>query len=569
MSDGAKPLWPVFRSFQGVNFSAFRFDVIAGLTLAAVAIPEQMATARLAGFPPHIGFYAFVAGSLAFAVFGANRFLSVGADSTIAPIFAGALALLAAAGTPAYAERATILALLVGLFLLLAGAVRAGWIADLLSIPVMTGFLAGVAAHIALAQAPELLGLPGGGAATFARLGDLYVHIGETNPYTVAIGLGTLTIIALGERLSPRLPSALVALALATFVVRRFDLQREGVALIASFKVAAPHIGLPAASPDELARVAGLAAVVAIVVMVQTAAVSRSFPGASGETPDVDRDYVGLGAGSVLAALIGAFPVNASPPRTAIVVETGGRSQLAGLVACAAIIAAAVYGAGLLGLVPAAALAGVLLFIAGRIFRLRVMREIFRKTKAEFALVVATLLAVVILPVQTGVALAIMLSLMHGVYTITRTHLIDYARLAGTTVWWPESPRFSGEKLQGVLVVAFQAPLSFVNAYSFDQDFRAALAREGDELKLVVLEAGSIVEIDFTAARILREVIAECRRRDVDFAIVRLESVRAQEALERFGVLAALGADRLFHSVDEATKALAPDTAVEGIGGTR
>jgi sulfate permease, SulP family len=564
MNDDRKRVWPIFRSFQGLGLAAFRFDLLAGLTLAAIAIPEQMATARLGGVAPHIGFFTFVAGSLAFAVLGSNRFLSAGADSTITPIFAGALALVAAAGAPIYTELTNVLALLVGLFLLLAGVFRAGWIADLLSIPVTTGFLAGVAVHIALSQAPALLGVPAGDAATFTRVAELYAHIRETNPLTLAIGLSCVAVITIGERLNPRIPGALIALALATFVVAHFHLEQRGVALIGGFKVVAPHVGLPTASPDDFARVLGLAALIAIVVMVQTAAVSRSFPGVRGETADVNRDFVGLGAGSLLAALIGALPVNASPPRTAIVAESGGRSQLAGLVACAVVVAVAVYGAEALGQVPAAALAGVLLFIAGRIFRTREMRDIFSKTKAEFALVAATMFAVVVLPVQTGVALAILLSLIHGVYTTTRTHLIEYERLPGTTVWWPESPRFAGEKLKGVLVVAFQAPLSFVNAYSFDQDMRASLARADGDLKLVVLEAGSIVEIDFTAARLLREVIADCRKRGVDFAIVRLESVRAQEALERFGVLAELRADRLFHSVDEATNRLAAEAEVEG-----
>jgi len=560
-TDERRP-WPIFRSFQGAGGGAWRHDVVAGLTLAAIAIPEQMATARLGGFSPHVGFYVFVAGSLAFAAFGSNRFLSAGADSTITPIFAGALAALAASGSPVYFELAALLALLVGLFLIIAGLLRAGWIADLLSVPVMTGFLAGVAIHIALSQAPALLGLPAVEGSLYTRLSAIAAHIRETNPLTVAIGVSCFAAITIGERISPRFPGALLALALAAFAVAHFDLQERGVAVVPSFTVSPPHLSIPTPSLDDLSHVLGLAALIAIVVMVQTAATSRSFPGAAGETPDVNRDFLGLGVGSALAGLIGAFPVNASPPRTAIVAETGGRSQFAGLVACAVVIAVAVYGAEFLGHVPTAALAGLLLFVARQIFRAREMSDIFSKTKAEFALVAVTMLAVVALPVQTGVALAIMLSLMHGVYTTTRTQLIEYERLPGTTVWWPESPRLAGEKLEGVLVVAFQAPLSFLNAYSFDHDFRAALAQAGDGLELVALEASGVLEIDFTAARVLRAAIAQCRAQGVNFAIVRLESLRAQETLERFGVMAELGAERLFHSVDEATRVLAPGAAI-------
>ena len=317
-------------------------------------------------------------------------------------------------------------------------------------------------------------------------------------------------------------------------------------------------------SLSDLTQVIGLAAIISVIVMVQTAATSRSFPGAPGEAPDVDRDFIGVGAGSALAGLFGAFPVDASPPSTAIVAAGGARSQFAGLVACAVVAAVAVYGAELLAHVPETALAGVLLFVAARIFRVPDMLDIGGKSKAEFALVVVTMLGVVFLPVQIGVALAIMLSLFHGVWMMTRTRLIEFDRLPGTSVWWPLEADFKGERLFGVLVVAFQAPLSFLNAYQFQRDMRDAIARADGGLRLVVLEASSIVEIDFTAARILNDVIAQCRARGVDFAIVRLELVRAQAALESFGVMATLGRDRLFHSVDEATRKLAPEAAVMG-----
>ena len=469
MNNDKEKQWPLFRSFQGVGLGAIRFDLVAGLTLAAIAIPEQMATARLGGFPPHIGFFAFIAGSIAFAAFGSNRFLSSGADSTITPIFAGALAALATVGGTDYGELAAVLALLVGLFLLLAGVFRAGWVADLLSIPVMTGFLAGVAIHIAISQAPALLGLPPGEGEVFRRVAMIADDIGETSFPTLAIGLSCLASIVLFEKISPRIPGALIALATATFVVARFNLKERGVEVIGAFAVAPPRPFAHIPSLEHLSHVLGLAVIISIIVMVQTAATSRSFPGAPGETPDIDRDFVGLGAGSLLSGLFGVFPVDASPPRTAVVAETGGRSQIAGLVACVVIVGIALYGAELLAEVPEAALAGVLLFIAGRIFRVPEMLDIGGKSKAEFALVVVTMLGVVILPVQTGVGLAIMMSLAHGVWTTTRTRLIEFDRLPGTSVWWPLEADLKGERLFGVLVVAFQAPLSFLNAYQFQQ----------------------------------------------------------------------------------------------------
>ena len=552
----ARP-WPLFRAFEGASAQALARDCLAGLTLAAIAIPEQMATARLGGFAPHIGFIAFVAGALAFAVFGASRLLSSGADSTITPIFAGSIALLAAAGSPEYAALAATLALMVGALLVLASLLRAGWVADLLSLPVMTGFLAGVSVHIALSQAPALLGSGEAKGEIFRRVAALAASLPHANPYTLALGLGTLATIAVAEKISPRIPGALIALAAATFATAHFHLEAKGVAVIGALAAERPRFALPAPDPDDLPRLLGLAVIIAMIVMVQTAATARSFPDAPGASADVDRDFLGLGAGSLLAGLFGGFPVNASPPRTAVVAQTGGRTQAASLWAALAVVGVAAFGAQALAIVPGAALAGVLLYVAAHIFRLGVMADIFSKTRSEFALTLATLAAVVILPVQTGVALAIILSLLHGVWATTRTRLIRFERLPGSTVWWPQTPQQSGETLEGVLVVGFQAPLSFLNAQLLKRDLLAALNASDPQPKLVVLEASSIVEVDFTAARTLTELLDACRARGVEVALARLESLRALEALRNFGVLTALGEGRLFHSVDEATRTLA------------
>lgn len=543
--------------FAGLRGGSWRYDIFAGLTLAAIAIPEQMATARLAGFPPHIGFIAFIAGSLAFAILGSSRFVSVGADSTIAPIFAGALAMVAATGTPHYANLAQLLALLVGVALIVSGLLRAGWIADLLSIPVITGFLAGISIHIALSQAPAFFGLPPGHGAPLDRLAGLVHGIGKAHPATTLIGVVSLAIIIVAEKISPRIPGALIALVGAALAVDYFNLGALGVARLGKIAHAMPEFAVPSIRMADVIQIFGLATVVAFVVMVQTAATSRAFQ-TNLASSDINRDFLGAGAGSLVAGLFGAFAVNASPPRTAIVVESGGASQFSGLIAAAVVGAILLYGGGALAHVPTAALAATLMFVAGRIFRLGDMIDILRKTRAEFALVVATMLAVVLLPLQTGVALAIVLSLVHGIWTTTRTRLIEFDRIPGTTVWWPQNTALTGERLPAALIVAFQAPLSFLNADTFQRDLAAAIERRNGSMRLVVLEASSIVEIDYSAARALREAINECRARGVDFAVARLESVRAQEAFEKFGIFETLGPERLFHSVHDATVRLAP-----------
>ena len=553
--------WPLFASLQSYSLQFLARDLFAGLTLAAIAIPEQMATARLGGFAPQLGFFAFLAGSLAFAMFGSNRFLSCGADSTITPIFAGSLAALAASGDPQYLVLAASLALMVGLLLLFAGIFRLGWIADLLSIPVTTGFLAGISVHILVSQLPGILGVEAPGGAMLQRMASLATHLNETNPFTLLIGVGVLAIIALSERVNARIPGALIGLALASAAVVLLGLENRGVSVLGAVSAAPPALALPDISAGRLPGLISLSLIIAIVVMVQTAATTRSFPSSPDEPPDVDRDFIGVGAANVLAGLIGAFPVNASPPRTAIVAESGGRSQLAGLTAAAITVLLLVAGAALLRHVPEAALGGVLLFVALRIFRVRQIVGVLRQTPAEFALIVATAAAIVVLPIEQGVGLGIALSLLHGIWTTTQARVVQFERVTGTTVWWPQSPQLKCEAEPGVIVAGFQAPLSFLNAYQFRTDARALLQSAPGKPRLFVLEATGIVEIDFTAAQVLVGFIRECHARDVPFAIARLESARAQEALTRFHIHEVLDPDRIFRSVEEAIRTLAPRQA--------
>ncbi len=552
-------VWPVFQAVSGVTLGGLGADAVAGLTLAAIAIPEQMATARLGGLPPQLGFFAFVAASVGFAAFGANRRLSAGADSTITPIFAGGLAAIAVAGSAHYLALAAALALMVGAILLVAGVFKLGWIADLLSRPVIIGFLAGISLHIALSQAPAVLGLPEGSGDVYHRLASLWAHAGAFNPPSMAVGLGVLALILAGEKLSARIPSALVALVGAVLASQVLGLERHGVRTLGFVPAGVPRFAPPIVSFEDLLQLVGLAFLVSLVVMMQTAITSRSFIGQDGD-PDIARDYVGLGVGNLLAGLCGAFPVNASPPRTAAVAQSGGRSQAAGLLAALAVLALAAFGTGLLAQIPVAALGGVLLFVAQRIFHLDELRDLYRRARTEFALALLTTALIAVLPIETGVAIGVFLSLAHGVFTITRARPILFERIPGTTVWWPASPSRKGEAESGVLVTGFQAPLSFLNADDFRRGLLEAIEAGRGQLRLLVLEASSVVEIDFTASTILIEVIGEVRAAGVDFAVARLESVRAREAFDRLGVTEVLGGDHIFPSVESAIQALAkPD----------
>lgn len=528
-------------------------DLLAGVTLAAIAIPEQMATARLGGMSPERGFLALVAGCVGFALFGASRRLSVGADSTITPIFAGALAMAVPIGGPQYQGEVALLALVVGLMLALAGALKLGFVADLLSIPVTTGFLAGVAAHILASQAPALMGLPAPAGPTPQKLWTLAREAAASNPLDLALGLGTTAFILAGERLEPRFPSALVAVLAATAATLFLGLEAQGVATLGALSGVSLRLAAPPVSYGLLRQTAGLALVVAAVTIMQTAATTRAFVDSPARGPQVDRDLIGVGGANVLAAFLGAFPLDASPPRTAVVAETGGRSQLAGLAAAAIALALALYGASLLAHVPQAALAGVLLFVAMRIVRVATMADVLRRSWPEFLLILVTFLAIFALPIEQGVGAGIALSILHGLWTITRARVVEFERIPGTSIWWPESPRAPGETVPGVKVVGLQAPLSFLNAQAVNE----AIGRLYDT-RLLVIEADAIADIDYTGAKILGDAISRLQAAGVAVAVARLESVRAQASFARQGLTRLIGEDHVFHSVEEAIKALGP-----------
>lgn len=559
MVDDVTHKQPLARAQGGAAPAHVGPDVAAGLTLAAIAIPEQMATARLGGFSPETGLVAFVAATVGFLIFGRNRLVSAGADSTITPIFAAALGTLGLAAAER-SQTAAALALLVGALVAAAGALRLGRIADLLSKPVLTGFLAGVAIHILMSQAPVVLDVPAPAGSVWDRLGQLVADAPHAHMAAVLVGLGTFAVALVFERISPRLPGALIALAGATAISATLGLERRGAPSVGALHGGFPTPSLPLLSFDALQPLVGLSLMLAVVVMVQTGATTRSF--SRGDT-DVNRDFLGMGAAGALAGLFGAFPVNASPPRTAVAVEAGGRSALTGVVAAAAVLVLLLFGTRLLAHTPAAALAGVLLMIAVRLIHGPTFREMLRCAPEEFALALATVGLIVALPIQTGVAAAIFLSLAHGVFTIARARLVVFEHVAGTTIWWPvhQTRTADAGPVPGVLVVGFQAPLTFLNAYDFRRQILQMAGGAQGGPQLMVLEASGIIELDFTAAEILNGLIGKLHAQGVDFALARLESVHARADFDRFGVTEAVGADHVFHSVAEAVATLAPALA--------
>ena len=554
-------------SLHGYRRSWVPADVLAALTLFVIAVPEQLATSRLADMPPITGFYAFAAGTVLFALLGSNPQMSVGADSTIAPLFAVGVAHLAPAGSPQYVDLVGILAVAVGVFVGLVWLLRLAWIAEFLSAPIIAGFLAGIAVIIVVHQIPDLFGLAGASGSTVHRLAFTVGHLGQTNGRALGIGVAVLAIVIAAERIDRRLPGALVALVASTILVAAFGLQGDGVVVLGSVAHGAPRFGLVGLSWSTLGSVAPIAGVVALVVVTQSAATTRAFADQGGYQVDVGRDFLGVGAGSIAAGLVGAFPVNASPPRTAAVAAASGRTQAAGLGAAAAILLL-VPAAGLLKDVPVATLAGVLLFIAARLFPGHDLRAIARFDPFEFALAVTTMLAVAFVGVEQGIAVAVGLAILDRTRLSARPQLHVLGCIPQTTSWAPISSPSEPLQVPGVLVVLFATPLWYANAIHFHDQLQAALTRATGPPRLVVLDEIGMSDLDYTGARSLHEALDDLDRKHISFAIARAgEHVR--DSLTRSGLLQRIGEDRLFPSVHEAVTALRqvnPDSPADTSG---
>ena len=531
-------------------------DVLAGLTLLAIAVPEQLATSRLAGMPPVTGLYTFIAGTVAFAVLGSAPQLSVGADSTIAPLFAAGIAHIAPTGSAHYMALVSLLAMVVGVIVAVVGMLRLGWIADFLSTPIIIGFLAGVTIIIIVHQLPDLFAIAPVSGTTIHRIADVVRHLGQANGWALGIGVAVFLVVLAAERIDRKLPGALVGLVGSTLVVAAAGLRAHGVPVLGSVAHGAPHVGLDDLSLTSLGQVLPIAAVVALVVLSQTAATTRAFADQGGYDVDVNRDFVGVGAGSILAGLGGAFPTNASPARTGAVASAGGRTQLAGLAAAGGVVLI-VPAATLLTDVPVATLAAILIFIATRLFHVGQLASVFRFDRWEFGLAIVTLLAVAFVGVEQGIGVAVGLAILDRTRRSARPRSYLLGRIPGTTSWEPLGNAHAPVAVPGIVVIQWLAPIYYVNAAGFRAEVRKAVAQAPVPPTVLVLDADAITDIDYTGTRTVSALVDELERSHIVLGIARTVG-GARQNLTRSGLFDRIGRDRIFATVDDAVNALAP-----------
>lgn len=544
----------------GYRAGRLPLDIVAGVTLVAVAIPEQLATARLAGMPVVAGLYAFLAGVLLFALLGSNRVMSVGADSTVAPILAIAVAGAVAAGHGAYGPDMALLALMVGTIVVVVGVARMGWIADFLSVPVTTGFLAGIAVTIIAGQLSYVLGVPSVSGNAVVKLVRVAGELGSTNGYTLAVAAMVFAVILAARRLDRRVPGALVAVIISILACSLFDLAAKGVVTLGRLPSGLPPLRLPALSAVTVWHLLPGALSAALIVITQTSATSRSFADLGGFDADIDRDFIGVGAGSLLAAFTGGFAVDASPPRTAVVQASGGRSQVPGLAAAAIVALVLVAAAGALRDLPDATLGAVLILVAVRFVRVRDLADIWRFDRVEFAVALATAATVAFIGVGPGILVAVSLAILDRTWRSARPRDALLGRVPGTTVWWPLSERPDGEQLPGVVAYRYDAPLYFANATRFRDRVHEVVSAATPPPVLFVLDASGMEDLDYTGGRMLLRVVHELHQAGADFAVARATGEMPRDAANA-GMRSHVGDDHVFLTVDEAVRRLGPPAA--------
>ncbi len=411
-ADRPQPRRRLFQSLLPIERSSIAGEVVAGVTLAALAIPAVMGYARIAGMPVVTGLYTILLPLVAFAMFASSRHLVVGADSATAAIVAATLAGMAVAGTPEYVALAGTFALLAGGLLVAARLLRLGFLADFLSRTVLIGFLTGVGIEVAAAQLAGMFGLskPAGGA--IREISGVVGDLGAADLTTVALSATVVAFIVLGHRFAPRVPWALIAVVGSIVASSALDLTAHGVTTVGSVPSGLPSFGFPNVSAHDALALLGAAVSLLIVVLAQSAATARAYASRFGDRFEEDPDLVGLAVANFSAGLSSTFVVNGSPTKTAMVVDADGRSQLAQLVAAFVVLVVLLFLTGPLSDLPNAVLASVVFLIALRLIDVRGLRETWRRRRIEFWVAFVTAATVVLAGVQQGILLAMALSVI-------------------------------------------------------------------------------------------------------------------------------------------------------------
>jgi high affinity sulfate transporter 1 len=540
---------------RGYQPAWFRGDVLAGITVAAYLVPQCLAYGELAGVAPINGLWAILPPMLLYALIGSSPQLSVGPESTTAVMTAAAIAPIAAGDPIAYAGLASLLALLVGLVCFLGAWSRLGFLADLLSKPVLVGYMAGVAVIMITGQIGKICGLKLEAESLLGQLQELLRRPGEIHPPTLLLALGVLVFLLLIQRRLPNAPGPLLAVLLAVAVVSLGHLDQRGVGVIGVIPAGLPHFALPAGvSAEKLKYLISTAVGIALVGYSDNVLTARSFAARGGYRIDANQELLALGAVNLGNGLMQGFPVSSSGSRTAIGDSLGSRSQLFSLVAFLVVLLVLLFLRPVLALFPKAALGAIVIYAALRLIDIPEFRRMRHFKQSEFRLALFTLAGVLLTDILVGVGLAVALSVIDLFARLMRPNdavMGEVPNLAGlhdVTDWE------GATTIPGLLIYRYDAPLCFANAEHFRTRALEAVDAERSPVQWFVLNAEAIVEIDITAADVVMELQEALSARGIRFALARVKQDLYRQ-LARAGVVERIGAQWFFPTLPTAVAA--------------
>jgi len=531
-----------------------RPDLIAGVTIAAYLVPQVMAYAQLAGLDPVVGLWSAVLPAVVYGLLTTSRHISMGPESTTAVMVIAAVGPLAAGDPVRFAALAAALAALVGIVCIIAGLLRLGFLGDLLSQPILVGYMAGVALLMVLSQLGRLTGIDAATDGLIEGLVEIVGRLDEVNLATLTVGLGVAVFLILIAWLRPGIPGPLVAVVGATAIVALLGLEDAGVEVVGDIPARLPPIGLPAIGLGDLPLLAASAVGVAVVAYTDVILTGRAFANRRGYTIDANAELLALGSASLAAGVTGGMPVSSSGSRTAIGDSVGGRTQLAGIVAGLSVIVVLVALGGVLARFPSAALGGLVVFAGLRLIDVAGLRRLARFRPSELVLAIVAAVGVLVAGVLIGILIAIALSVMDLFARVARPSAAVLGRAPGVAGLHDITDYPEAVTIPGLVVFRYDAPLCFANANDFRTRAMEAVDSAEAPVDWLLLNAEANVEVDLTAADALGQLHDDLEARGVVLALARVKQ-DLREQLERIGLITHIGPERIFATLPVALEA--------------
>ena len=532
-------------------------DVVAGLVLTALLVPQGMAYAELAGLPAITGLYTSILCLVGYAMFGPSKILVLGPDSSLGPMIAATLApLLVADGDPAKAiAAASVLALMVGGIMILAGVAKLGFVSDLLSKPTVIGYMNGLAVTILVSQLPKLFGFSVDADGFIGDVAGFVEGVADGQTVTAALAIGALGLIMLVvlQRTLPKLPGVLLVVIISIAIAAIADLEGRGVSLVGTLPQGFPPFTIPTVSLADLSTLALGALGIALVSLTDTISTASSFAARSGEEIDGNREMIGIGAANVAAGLFQGFPVSTSGSRTAVAEQAGARSQVTGLVGAGAITLILLVVPGLLRDLPQPTLAAIVISASVSLADIGGTVRLLHQRRTEFVLAMAAFAGVVLLGVLPGIGLAVALSIL----TVFRRSWWPYqavmGRVEGLQGFHDVASYPHAERLAGCVLFRFDAPLFFANARTFRDQIRR-LARSEPPPRWIVVAAEPITDVDTTAADMLEDLDQELNDAGINLVFAEMKD-RVRQKVERYELTRTIAPEHFYPTIEEAVGA--------------